>query len=165
MDTIVLDKTGTVTLGTPQVTDVLPCPGTPPEQVVQTAAIAEQSSDHPLSKAIRQKAAEMSLSAPQPEQFEYLSGRGIVCSFQRDRIIVGSRAFLEAERISTSGFQPKANHSSEVLVARNGRLLGAIHVADGLRPEAARAIAELRTMGLRTVLCRRCRRRRRCGRC
>ncbi|MGO9115961.1 MAG: heavy metal translocating P-type ATPase [Thermoguttaceae bacterium] len=152
VDTIVLDKTGTVTLGRPKVTDVIPYPGTTPEQVVEAAAIAERSSDHPLSKAIRQRAVEMALSVPQPGQFEYFSGRGIVCSLNGDQIIVGSRSFLEQERFSTGDFQPKSNHSSEVLVARNGRLLGAIHVADGLRPEAVQAIAELRQLGLWTVL-------------
>ena len=152
VDTIVLDKTGTVTLGSPQVTDLIPCPGTTPERLVQAAAIAEQSSDHPLSKAILQKAAEMSLSAPRPEKFEYLSGRGIVCWSQGDRIIAGSRLFLEQERVPTGAFQPKSNRASEVLVSRGGQLLGAIHVADGLRPEASQAVRELRAMGLRTVL-------------
>jgi len=152
VDTIVMDKTGTVTLGSPRVTGVIACARVRPEEVVRAAAVAEQSSDHPFSKAIRQRAAEMSLSAPPPEQFEYLSGRGILCSQNGDRIIVGSRAFLEQEHIPTGGFQPKSNHSSEVLVARNGHLLGAIHVADGLRPEAAQAVRELREMGLRTVL-------------
>jgi Cd2+/Zn2+-exporting ATPase/Cu+-exporting ATPase len=152
VDTIVMDKTGTVTLGSPQVTDVIACGEVEPEKIVQAAAIAEQSSEHPFSKAILQRAAEMSLPVSRPEQFEYLSGRGIVCSLDGDRIIVGSRAFLEEEQVSTAQFQPKCNHCSEVLVARNGRLLGAIHLADGLRPEAAQAVDELRQLGLRTVL-------------
>lgn len=151
VDTVVLDKTGTLTLGNPEVTDVRPCPGVTPEQVVEAAAIAERPSEHPLAKAVLQKAAAMSLSVTEPQRFEYVPGKGIVCSLDGEQIVVGSKAFLEEHRVDLA-FASDANHSSEVLVSRNGRLLGSLHIADALRPEAVQAVAALRKMGLRTIL-------------
>jgi Cd2+/Zn2+-exporting ATPase/Cu+-exporting ATPase len=152
VDTIVLDKTGTLTLGNPEVTDVRQCPGVMPERVVEAAAIAERPSEHPLAKAVLQKAASMSLSVEEPERFEYVPGKGIVCSRNGEQIIVGSKAFFEEHRVELASFTPDTNHSSEVLVGRNGRLLGALHIEDAVRPEAAQAVAALRRMGLRTIL-------------
>ena len=152
VDTIVLDKTGTLTLGNPTVTGVRPCPDVTAEAVVEAAAIAERASEHPLAKAILQKAAAMSLSVTEPERFEYMPGKGIACSLDGEQIVVGSRAFLEEQRYDVSRFVSDANHSSEVLVGRNGRLLGSLHIEDALRPEAVQAVAALRKMGLRTVL-------------
>ncbi len=152
VDTIVLDKTGTLTLGNPAVSRVRPCPGVAAERVVEAAAVAERPSEHPLAKAILQKAGEMSLAVTGSEQFQYLPGKGITCSLDGDQIVVGSRAFLEERRFDLGTFASDGNHSSEVLVGRNGRLLGALHIEDALRPEAVQAAAALRKMGLRTVL-------------
>jgi Cd2+/Zn2+-exporting ATPase/Cu+-exporting ATPase len=152
VDTIVLDKTGTLTLGNPQVTDVCPCPGVTAEKVVEAAAIAERPSEHPLAKAISHRAATLSLCVREPERFEYIPGKGIACSLDGEQIVVGSRAFLEQQRIDIGAFASHANGSSEVLVGRNGNLLGSLHIEDALRPEAAHAVAALRKMGLRTVL-------------
>jgi Cd2+/Zn2+-exporting ATPase/Cu+-exporting ATPase len=152
VDTIVLDKTGTLTLGKPEVTAVHPCPGVMPEKVVEAASIAERPSEHPLGKAILEKAAAMLLPVSEPERFDYVPGKGIVCSIDGEQIVVGSRAFLEGQRLDLSTLASDNNHSSEVLVGRNGRLLGSLHIEDALRPEAVKAVAALRRMGLRTVL-------------
>ncbi len=152
VDTIVLDKTGTLTLGSPVVTCVHACADVTPEQVVEAVAIAERPSEHPLAKAVLQKAAAMSVSVREPERFEYLPGKGIACWLDGEQIVVGSRAFLEQQHIDLGMFASDSNHSSEVLVARNGRLMGSLHIEDALRPEAVRAVAALRTKGLRTVL-------------
>jgi Cd2+/Zn2+-exporting ATPase/Cu+-exporting ATPase len=152
VDTIVFDKTGTLTLGSPKVTTVRPCPGLTVESVVEAAAIAERPSEHPLAKAVLQKAAEMSLPVAEPERFDYLPGKGIACSLDGQQIVVGSRAFLEERHYDLHSFSSDSNDSSEVLVGRNGRLLGALHIEDALRPEAVQAVATLRRVGLRTVL-------------
>lgn len=152
VDTIVLDKTGTLTLGNPKISLVRPCLGVTAESVVEAAAIAEQPSEHPLAKAVLQKAVEMSLSVTEPEQFEYAPGKGITCSLDGEQIVVGSRAFLEQQNPDLGTFASDSNDLSEVLVGRNGRLLGLLHIEDSLRPEAVRAVASLRKMGLRTVL-------------
>jgi heavy metal translocating P-type ATPase len=152
VDTIVLDKTGTLTLGNPKVADVRPCHGVTLEAVVEAAAIAERPSEHPLAKAVLEKAAEMSLAVSELERFEYVPGKGIVCWLRGEQVVVGNRGFLEQQHIDPTALVATPDHSSEVLVARGGRLLGALHIADALRPESVQAIAELRKMGLRTVL-------------
>jgi Cd2+/Zn2+-exporting ATPase/Cu+-exporting ATPase len=119
---------------------------------VQTAAIAERPSEHPLAKAILQKAAAMSLPVGEPERFAYVPGKGILCALEGEPIIVGSRAFLEEHRFDLGNFSRDGNHSSEVLVGRNGRLLGTLQIDDALRPEAMQAISALRQRGLRTLL-------------
>ena len=152
VNAVVLDKTGTLTLGRPSVSAVCPCPGVTAASVVPAAAVAERPSEHPLAKAVLQKAEEMSLPVAEPEQFRYDPGKGIACSQGAQGIVVGSRAFLEEQGYDVGAFAPDANHSSEGLVGRDGRLLGSIQVDDALRPEAVRAVAALRRMGLRTVL-------------
>jgi Cd2+/Zn2+-exporting ATPase/Cu+-exporting ATPase len=152
VDTIVLDKTGTLTLGQPKVSSVHPCPGVTPEAVMEAAAIAERPSEHPLAKAILEKAADLSLAVTESEHFEYAPGKGIVCSVGGEQVIVGNQGFLALQHIDTNALDPAPDHASEVLVARNGRLLGSLHIADALRAESVQAVAELRKMGLRTVL-------------
>jgi Cd2+/Zn2+-exporting ATPase/Cu+-exporting ATPase len=150
VDTLVLDKTGTLTLGNPEVTGVHPCAGVPPEGVVRAAAVAEARSEHPLAKAVLRKAAGLPVS--EPEQFEYVPGKGIACSLGGEQIVVGSRAFLAERQVDLPTPASAAGPASEMLVGRNGRLLGSLHIEDALRPEAVRAVAALRGMGLRAVL-------------
>jgi Cd2+/Zn2+-exporting ATPase/Cu+-exporting ATPase len=152
VDTVVLDKTGTLTLGALTVRSVKACVDSSERAVVRAAAIAERPSEHPLAQAILQKAREMGLDREEPEQFEYSPGRGIVSSFDGGQILVGSRAFLEEKAVDKRECLPESAVTSEVLVARNDRLLGSLAFDDTLRPEAAEAVALLRAMGLRTVL-------------
>jgi Cd2+/Zn2+-exporting ATPase/Cu+-exporting ATPase len=152
VDTIVLDKTGTLTLGNPEVTGVHPCEGATPESVVRAAAVAEARSEHPLGKAVLRKAAAMLLPVSEPERFEYAPGKGIACSLDGEQIVVGTRAFLQERQVDLPMSVFASGPASEMLVGRNGRLLGSLHIEDALRPEAVQAVAALRTMGLRTVL-------------
>jgi Cd2+/Zn2+-exporting ATPase/Cu+-exporting ATPase len=152
VDTIVLDKTGTLTLGNPEVTGVHPFADTTPESVVGAAAVAEARSEHPLGKAVLRKAAAMSIPLTEPERFEYVPGKGIACSLDGEQIVVGSRAFLQERQVDLSTSVSFVGPASEMLVGRNGRLLGSLHIEDALRPESVQAVAALRTMGLRTVL-------------
>jgi len=148
VDIIVLDKTGTLTLGDPQVVGVHPAAGVTAWQLLEAAAIAELPSEHPLAKAVLRRAMAAGISPGDPGHFCYTPGKGIVCSFGGEAIVVGNRALLERESVEL----PYVAAASTVLVARAGRFLGALEVADVVRPEAAAAIAEIRRMGLRTVL-------------
>jgi Cd2+/Zn2+-exporting ATPase/Cu+-exporting ATPase len=152
VDTIVLDKTGTLTLGRPEVVEVRTCPGVEAARLVETAAIAERASEHPLARCILERATSMGLSVPDAETFEYTPGGGIVCRFRGEEIVVGSRTFTANRGIDSSFCPAPPNHLSEVLVARAGRLLGSIRLADVLRPEATDTVRTLRGLGLRTVL-------------
>lgn len=152
IDTVVLDKTGTLTYGNPEVTGVRTTGRAGPDEVLQAAAIAERPSEHPLARAILKKASERSLPLIEPSSFNYLPGKGLVCSSDGEEIIVGNPALLAEKRIELNGFGGSSVDSSEILVARGGRLLGAMRIADTLRPEAASAVAQMKKMGLRVVL-------------
>ena len=153
VDVVVLDKTGTVTLGDPHVTILQPVTGVTDQYLVEAAAIAERRSEHSLAKAILNKAAELSLPMVEPETFHYTPGKGIVCSFHGEEIVVGSPSLLQEKGIDTRNLiAALTDGQSQILVARGGRLLGALHIADVLRPESRQAIAELHQMGLKTVL-------------
>jgi len=149
VDTVVLDKTGTLTLGAPEVVALHPADGVSEAQLLEAAAIAELPSEHPLGKAVLAKARAEGITPPDPDRFAYMPGKGIVCSHRGEAIVVGSRSLLDGEGIAV----PEAIAAgSTVLVARAGRFLGALEVADVVRPEAAAAIGEIRRMGMQTVL-------------
>jgi Cd2+/Zn2+-exporting ATPase/Cu+-exporting ATPase len=151
VDTVVLDKTGTLTLGNPEVTGIHPVTGIDARELLGAAAIAERPSEHPLAKAILKKAAANGLSVIEPEKFSYIPGKGLVCSINGDEIVVGSRALLADRQLELNGFAD-GDHSSDIFVARSGRFLGTLQVADVLRPEAIAATKTLHEMGIRTIL-------------
>jgi len=152
VDTVVFDKTGTLTFGNPEVTSILAANGHTEQEVLQIASIAEQRSEHPLGKAIVNKAAEAQLEVFAPEEFKYAPGKGIDCRVDHRRILVGNRAFLRDNNIVLNGAGSHPDPSSEILVACNGAYLGAIGIADTLRPEAKQSVAALHALGIRTVL-------------
>jgi heavy metal translocating P-type ATPase len=154
VDTVLLDKTGTLTFGTPQIREVISAYGYGERQIIAAASIAERKSEHPLAKAVMARAAELSFTLVEPDEFSYTPGRGVRVSYQGEEILVGSRAFLLAH-----GFKRilpiDGNGSdgvSEVYVTRSGQVLGSLRIADVLRPEAKNAVAAMRQMGLKTVL-------------
>jgi heavy metal translocating P-type ATPase len=154
VDTVLLDKTGTLTFGTPQIREVVSANGFGEQQIIAAASIAERKSEHPLAKAVMTRAAELGIPPVEPDEFSYTPGKGVRVSHQGDEIVVGSLALL-LEHGMTRGLPPNSNSGngvSEVYVARAGQVLGSIRVADILRPAAKNAIAALREMGLKTVL-------------
>jgi heavy metal translocating P-type ATPase len=153
VNTVVLDKTGTLTFGRTEVRSVLPTAGASEVDVLDAAASAEMRSEHPLGKAIINLATAKNRSPREPECFDYVPGRGITAMVDGVAILVGNRALLSGHSIEVPGnFAAGGDTSSEVFVARDGRLLGAIVVADTVRPEAKRAIEALNIMGIRSVL-------------
>ncbi len=154
IDTVVLDKTGTLTFGTPQIHEVISNNGFPQDAIVAAASIAERRSEHPLAKAIIARAAELGVPVVEPDKFSYTPGRGVRVTYQGEEILAGSRTFLLDRGVE--GISPIEGHSSgsssEVYVARGGQSLGTIRIGDVLRPEAKAAVAAMREMGLKTVL-------------
>jgi heavy metal translocating P-type ATPase len=149
VDTVVLDKTGTLTYGAPEVVEIKPADGWPAQGVLKTAATAELRSEHPVGKAIVNRALSQSLRIDEPESFSYVLGRGVICSTHGAEIIVGSQSFF-AELglpVPTDG-----KNGSEVFVSQGGELVGSIVIADRLRPEAAAAVSSLEAMGIKTAL-------------
>jgi len=153
VNTVVLDKTGTLTFGRAEVQAVLPAPDATEKEILETAASAEMRSEHPLGKAIVAYAVAGGVLVNEPERFDYTPGRGIAASVNGSRILVGNRALLVAHGIEPFEIaHPAAHAGSQVLVARDGHFLGAIIMGDTVRPEAQRAIASLDHMGIRSIL-------------
>src|SRR5437660_6547385 len=158
IDTIVLDKTGTLTLGIPEVTAVRAIYNATENEVLQTAAIAEQHSEHPLGEAIVRCAHERNLPLHEYSQLRYSPGKGIVCEESGARIMVGTRALFEDHgvRVPTNALSEvdggNGAGKTVVLVGRDRRVLGAVTLADQLRTEAKQAVNDLKAQGYRVIL-------------
>ncbi len=160
IDTVVLDKTGTITQGKPVVTQVQPLNGMLENEVLRLAASAEQYSEHPIARAIVDAARNRNLPLADPDSFNNEPGAGVVASVDGRTLLVGSEALL---RRGTTGFQPVADagHGLEardtkvyVAVRHDSRIehLGAIELSDTIKPDSAQAIADLHRLGLKMVL-------------
>ena len=152
VDTIVLDKTGTLTLGKPEVAEIVACPGVTAESIVRTAAIAERPSEHPVARSILDRAKLIRLDIPEAEAFQYSPGGGITCRAFGEDIVVGSRTYLADLGLEVTDCPAPAGHLSEVWVASKGRVLGVIGIADVPRLEAHAAVQSFKRLGLKTVL-------------
>jgi Cd2+/Zn2+-exporting ATPase/Cu+-exporting ATPase len=154
VDTVVFDKTGTLTYGRPEVREVRPEPGVESQALLEAAAVAERRSEHPLGKAIIALADREGIPQAEPQGFVYEPGKGVVATLAAEKIeiLAGNRALLREHGIVVPAPSGKGEAASEVLVARGGRLLGVILVADALRPEALAAVRSLKEMRMRTIL-------------
>ena len=154
---VALDKTGTITTGQPRVTDVLPAPGVTEEELVTSANALEQRSEHPLARAVVERAESLQLKAQEVSGFTALPGNGLTATLDGEALSGGSLAFIsgraevsetmrkQADRLSGEGKTP-------LLFCRGGRLLGMIAVADAIKPESPQAVRELQNMGVRVVM-------------
>jgi Cu+-exporting ATPase len=153
VDTVVVDKTGTLTFGRPEVQQLLPVAGVDPAVLLDAAATAELRSEHPLGKAVVAFAKAQGGVLTEPDDFSYTPGRGIVAQANESTLLVGNRLLMADHRIDVPSLLVESvAAASEVFVARDGKLLGAIAVADTVRAEARAAMDALKRLGMRTVL-------------
>jgi Cd2+/Zn2+-exporting ATPase/Cu+-exporting ATPase len=153
VDTVVLDKTGTLTLGKPDVQQIMPAEGISADALLAAAATAELRSEHPLGKAVVAYARKQRCDIAEPSSFAYTPGRGILARVDDHIILVGSRLWLADNGVDVQGSTgSEAEAGAEIFVAQDRRLLGSIVVADTIRPEARRAIAALHGMNIKTIL-------------
>jgi P-type Cu+ transporter len=153
VDTVVLDKTGTLTFGRPEVQIVKPAVGATIETVIDAAAAAESRSEHPLGQAIVSYARGRGRDISDPERFDYTPGRGIAATVAGREVLVGNRQLLADHGVAPSASTMcDTEPASEILVARDGQLIGEIVVADTIRPEARRAVDALTAMRMRVIL-------------
>lgn len=152
VNTVVLDKTGTLTFGRPEAQGVFAGAGVSEAEVLKAAASAELRSEHPFGKAIVARAVAEHYSVEEPERFDYRPGRGITAAVDGATIIVGSALLLKEHGINVPRTVVANSGASEIFVARRGRFLGSIEVADTVRPEARSAVEALHRMGIRAVL-------------
>jgi heavy metal translocating P-type ATPase len=146
IDTVLLDKTGTLTLGIPSVRHVVPVPGRSVSEVLQLAASVERLSEHPLAAAVMAAGKEQNLEPLEATDFEYIVGRGVSASIAGKAVLVGSAAFLTENGISVPTV--KTTEGTSLFIAHGGKFIGSLAVADSLRPEAVQAVDALREMGL-----------------
>jgi len=153
VDTVVLDKTGTLTFGHPEIRALHPVTGVEPRTLLETAAAAELRSEHPLGKTIVAHARAVGCTLVEPERFGYQPGRGIDATIAGEQVRVGNLTLLRDHGIAVADALANAHRgSTEVYVARGGMLLGSIEIADRVRPEARSAVAAVHALGVRTVL-------------
>jgi Cu+-exporting ATPase len=154
---IAFDKTGTLTVGKPVVTDVVPADGVTREELLTVAGALEANSEHPLAAAIGQKVKSENITIEKVEKFSAVPGMGVRATLKGDSLILGSLSFLQNEGLELSELQLTIEQLEEaakttVIVARNGRLLGVLGIADRLKPETVEAIRKLHRMGLKTAM-------------
>jgi Cu+-exporting ATPase len=157
VDMMVFDKTGTLTLGRPTVTDVIPAPGVAEDDVLAFAAAAEQGSEHPIGEAIVARAKERGLPMPAVAEFSTVPGQGIDALAPEGRLLLGSRALMEARGVDVTALAPRAEALAQagktvVYLAVAFRPLGLVAVADTLKPEAPAVVAALRARGIEVAM-------------
>ena len=157
VDTVILDKTGTVTTGRPVVTDVVPTAGIDDKTLIAVAAAAERSSEHPIGQAIRRRATECGVALPSVDGFGSATGRGVRAVIAGEEVLVGSERFVREAEVAVSAVADTASRLARegktvVYVARDNRLLGLIAVADAIRESSPDAVRRMRDGGVDVVM-------------
>ena len=150
-DVLLLDKTGTLTLGKPQVTDVISLNGLDPAEILALAASAERYSEHPLAEAVRAAARERNLPLVEPQEFEALPGLGIRARIAGRRVVIGNRQLVPGAAELAAAAELEQQGKTLLYLARDGELTAVIAAADTLRPEVPAALAALRDLGIRRI--------------
>ncbi|MBW4983518.1 heavy metal translocating P-type ATPase [Mameliella sp. CS4] len=157
VDTIIVDKTGTLTMGKPKLTDVVALAGSDEEDVLSLAAALERGSEHPLAEAIVQGARDRGVPRHDSTDFDAVTGKGVTGNVSGRRVALGNAALMEALKIDTSAADESADALREdgktaMYVAVDGELAGLVAVADPIKETTAGAIRELHALGLRVIM-------------
>ncbi len=158
IDTIVIDKTGTLTLGDPEVSDVMGLNGCSEQQVLTYAAAAEKLSNHPVARAIITKAQAMGVNPTTSASSDYLAGKGMMSWYGGERVIVGNTVLMAEQNIALSNeihatvTSKVSEGKTTVLVAHGGQVCGVIGISDKVRSESRRAVQDLQKMGISTIM-------------
>jgi len=157
LDTVVLDKTGTITRGKPELTDVIAVPGIPEGELLALVASLEKSSEHPLAQAIVRGAEGWGLKLSAPTDFESLTGRGVSGRVNGRLVMAGNRRLLSEEGMQTAGLEERAQElaaegKTPMFAVVDGRPAGLVAVADTMKEDSAAAVASLERLGLEVVM-------------
>lgn len=158
VDTIVLDKTGTITKGQPEVKSILRVDQSLSEDdLLRIGASVEKGSEHPLGEALMAEAGNRGIQLDEPERFSAVSGRGVKAIIKGQEVLVGSERYMLESGISTDEIKNQLAEIEEqaqtvILVAREMKLLGGFGIADSIKDNSAEVIHELRRMGLKTIM-------------
>ena len=154
---VALDKTGTITSGHPEVTDLLPADDISEQELLSLALALEKKSEHPLAGAVLKYAAERQLTAPEVSDFHALPGNGLCAVLNNETLIGGSMKFVSSQVTVPAALSQKAEKlamegKTPLIFARNQKLVGIIAVADVIKEDSPQAIRELQHMGIRVVM-------------
>ena len=157
LDTIVLDKTGTITVGKPSLTDLVPLGAFNRSDLLQLIASAEQHSEHPLAQAILEAAQQEELDLLPVSYFEAIVGRGLSAQVEGKHLLVGNESLMKEKHIDSSAFQEQLLELSKegktaMFVAIDGQLTGILAVADEMKSSSLKAVQELQSMGLEVIM-------------
>ena len=157
LNTLILDKTGTLTRGQPSLTDVVAVDTAVSEEVLRLVASAERSSEHPLSQAILQGAKERGLKLTDPSEFQSVTGKGIRATVDGHQLLVGNRRLLEDANVAATALAHHAERlagegKTPMFIAIDSKAAGVVAVADTLKEDARAAVASLKDLGLEVVM-------------
>lgn len=153
VDTVVLDKTGTLTQGKPEVSNISLVGDMAEIDVLQLAAAAEAPSEHPLGVAVVAEAQRRGITVAKASRFDSVTGQGIIATVDGKHVLIGNEAFMSGNQIATAPFHEAAasaasNGATPIMVAVDGVAQAVISIADALKPDAAKTVADLKAIGL-----------------
>ncbi len=150
-DVVLVDKTGTLTLGQPKITDVIPLNGLPTSEILALAASAERYSEHPLAEAVRVAAHTQNVALSEPQAFEAVPGMGIRAKINGLSVEVGNRRLISSTESLPIAQELEAQGKTLLFLSRDTQLVGILAACDTLRPEVQTSLAELRTLGIKHI--------------
>jgi Cu+-exporting ATPase len=157
VDTLVIDKTGTLTEGRPQVTGVRPANGLTEAELLRMAGSLEKGSEHPLANAIVEKAQSLGLALPDAIDFDSPNGKGVIGNVEGREVLLGNRLLMEFKRVDISAHEAEAEQLREdgatvIFAAVDGKFAGLLAIADPIKATTAEAISALQSVGIRVVM-------------
>jgi Cu+-exporting ATPase len=157
IDTLVVDKTGTLTQGKPKVVAVVPAPGFDEAEVLRLAASVERASEHPLARAIVEAAAERAVALSEAADFDAPAGKGVIGTVLGRKVVLGNARFLQAARVSVTALEPEAERlrqegATAIYLGIDGQSAGVIAIADPVKPTTPEAMKALTADGVRVVM-------------
>jgi Cu+-exporting ATPase len=157
INTIVFDKTGTITEGKPEVTDIVTAPGVQREHLLRIAASGEKGSEHPLGEAIVRGAEKEQLDTLPVQQFEAIPGHGIEVTIDNTQVLIGNKKLMDSRKISLAELSDTSDRlagegKTPMYIAMNGKMAGIIAVADVVKESSAKAIKKLQSMGIEVAM-------------
>jgi Cu+-exporting ATPase len=157
VDTIVIDKTGTLTEGKPSVTSIITAEGQDEDELLRMTASVEQASEHPLAAAIVKAAKDRKLELAKVMGFDSPSGKGAIGMVERKRMAIGNAKFMselsiDVDSLANKADELRADGATAIFVAINGKLAGIFGIADTVKPSTPQALAALREAGIRIVM-------------
>ncbi|MDZ7716139.1 MAG: cation-translocating P-type ATPase [Balneolaceae bacterium] len=148
-DVLLIDKTGTITFGRPEVSDIIPLNGCSKGELLAIAASAEQYSEHPLGKAVTKAAQDRFLTLKKPDHFEELTGNGVKANINGQTVIVGNERLITSDESAQRQIQAlKEKGKTVITVQSNGTLIGLLTATDSERTEVKEAINHIRSLGI-----------------